>query len=125
MSKSTILDQAVKSYILSTIDEDGNGNQLNTNAEKCAYLKERFVTEYGWRMQQVGPQKAMIEWLRGLALNIEFMNYRILKLAVLWGSIPDKATTKQENKILDNYWSFMAVKTLQLIDSYRVPKDNQ
>jgi len=74
-------------------------------------------------VQQVGPQKAMIDWLQGLALNIEFTNYRILKLAVLWGSIPEKATTKQENKILDTYWSFMAVKTLQLIDGYRVPKD--
>ena len=125
MSKSTELDKKVKSYILSTIEDDGNGTELNNNAEKCSHLKERFSAEYGWRVNQVGRQKAMIDWLQGLALNIEFMNYRILKLAVLWGSIPDKATTKQENKILDNYWSFMAVKTLQLIDGYRVPKDNQ
>ena len=125
MSKSTILDQTVKSYILSTIEDDGNGTELNTNAEKCAYLKERFAAEYGWRVNQVGRQTAMIDWLQGLALHIEYMNYQILQLAKEWGSLPDKATPRQEDKILDNYWTFIAAKTLQLIDGYRVPKDDQ
>ena len=123
MSKSTELDKKVKSYILSTIEDDGNGTELNTNADKCAHLKERFAVEYGWRVDQVGKQKAMTDWLQGLAIDIEFMNCKILQLAKEWGSLPEKATPKQEAAILDNYWSFMAAKTLQLIDGYRVPKD--
>ena len=64
----------------------------------------------------------MIEWLQGLALPIAFYNSDILQLAKDWGSIPHDATEKQEYKILDNYWRFMAAKILQLIDGYRVPK---
>ena len=120
MSKSSELDRTVKQYILSCISEDSEGNQYNI-IDSIEHVKTRFESEYNHEIQRKGYQNAMREWLMGLALNIEFMNYEILKLAVKWDSIPDNYTEKQAEKILDNYWNFMAAKLCQLIKGYRVP----
>ena len=65
----------------------------------------------------------MTEWLQGLALPIDYTYYNIIQLAKEWGSIPQDATAKQEDKICDNYWLFMANKLRQLFEGYRVPKE--
>ena len=64
--------------------------------------------------------KTIINWIMGLptCLNIDFENYKILELAKLWGSIPENATEKQEDKILANWWNFIAVKFFQLVRKY-------
>lgn len=119
MSKSSELDRKVKLYILNAVSDQAESTKV---LEIVEYIKNRFESEYGWRVAQVGRQQAMIDWLQGLALDIEYMNYKILELAVKWGSLDENATERAENKILVNYWSFMAAKVLQLIDGYRVPK---
>jgi hypothetical protein len=118
MSKASELDQAVKRYIISTIQEDAEAN----NQTPIEYIRSRFESEYGWRIKQAGRQTAMIDWLQGLAIPIAFSYFDILTLAKQWGSLPTPAAVKQEDKILDNYCRFMAAKTLQLLDGYRVPK---
>ena len=118
------LDQTIKCYILSCIEEDCEGQPLETTQAKIEYLRDRFNSEYGFRVQQVGRRRACTEWLQGLALNLEFMNYKILELATQWGSLPAEPTERQEEKIPRNYWEIMANKTLQLIDGYRVPKED-
>jgi len=122
MSKSSELDKTVKSYILECIEEDGEGNPIATTADKIAYLKQRFNSEYAYNIKRLGALKACTDWLQGLALNIEFTNYEILELAKSWGSLADDATEKQEDAIISNYWHFMANKCLQLMNGYRVPK---
>ena len=119
MSKSNELDQKAKLYILRAVSDQAETDKV---LEIVEYIKNRFESEYGWRVAQVGRQAAMIDWLQGLALNIEYMNYKILDLAVQWGSLDKNATERAEDKILINYWSFMSAKVLQLIDGYRVPK---
>ncbi|AWY02851.1 hypothetical protein [Alteromonas phage JH01] len=114
-SKSAQLDLDVKHYILECVEGDSVD-------QKIAYIADRFTSEYGFQIERVGRQKAMTEWLQGLALNIAFMNCEILQLAHKWGSLPADATEKQEDKILNNYWNLMAAKTLQLIEGYHVPK---
>jgi len=47
------------------------------------------------------------------------MNYKILELAKKWGSLPENPIEKQEDKILNNYWAFMAFQTLKLIEKYK------
>ena len=121
MSKSSELDRVVKLYILECISENFEGNKLNI-AESIIHVNARFMSEYGHEIARYGRQKAMINWPMGLAINIEFMNFEILKLAVKWGSIPENYSEKQADKILDNYWDFMAGKLLQLINGYRIPK---
>ena len=121
MSKSSELDKTAKLYILDCIDSEDES--LTTIAEKIAYCESRFNSEAGWNIDRIGRQAACTEWLQGLAINIEFSNYEILKLAKQWGSIPNDATERQEDKILDNYWNFMSAKLCQLFDGYRVPKE--
>ena len=97
-----------KNYILSTIDDNGWGKPLKTDQEKINYIFDRFNSEYGFMIIRVGKQKAMAEWLSGLALSIEYMNDDIVKLAIEMGSIDENPSEKLKAKVIDNYWSFMA-----------------
>jgi hypothetical protein len=97
-----------KNYILSTIEEDSEGKPIKTDAEKIKYIFDRFYSEYSWNIERVGKQKAMAEWLSGLALDIEYYNLSIVELAVKMGSVEENPSDKMQGKIIDNYWNFMA-----------------
>jgi uncharacterized protein (UPF0303 family) len=101
-------------YILSTITEDYNGDLIKTDEEKINYLFHRFYNEYGWHIKQYGKQKAMIEWLSGLAIDIAFTNYDIVELAIKMGSINEDPTEKQKDQIVNNYFNFMAKMILKM-----------
>ena len=121
-SKTQQLNSHVFPYILSCIDADGYDVQPETDAEKLQFLSDTFHAEYGWMIDRVGPVAAFSEWLKGLpsSVNIEFTNWDILRLAREWGSLPENATERQEQKILDNYWNLIANKTFQLFRKYEV-----
>jgi len=111
-------------HILDAVNSDGfDGcayyNECKTDADKAHFLYERFMSEYGWRVKQVGEQKALIDWLQGLAINIAFYNSDILMLAKQWGSLPVTATEKQEDAILENYWNYMAMRIVVLWNKYK------
>lgn len=97
-----------KKYILSTIEEDINGKLITTDEEKIKYIFDRFYSEYGWSIERVGKHQTMIEWLQGLALDIEYWNDEIVLLAIKMGSIEENPSDKLKTKVIDNYWSFMA-----------------
>ena len=61
---------------------------------------------------------AVTNWLQGLALNIPFYDWDILELAKSTGQ--DVTTEAKEDKILNNYWVFMANKFLKLCKKYKV-----
>lgn len=125
MSKSSELDKTVKLYILSCIDASGyQENEPQTTQDKIDFLRDTFYSEKGYTVKQIGEVNAIKEWLQGLptCLHIEFMNYRILELAKLWGSLPENASEKQEDKILENYFNLLSNKICQLFSGYRIPK---
>jgi len=97
-----------KNYILSTIEEDTNGKPITTDQEKINYIFDRFNFEYGWNIERVGKHQAMIEWLQGLALDVEYWNDQIVPLAIKMGSIDENPSDRLKTKVIDNYWSFMA-----------------
>ena len=97
-----------KNYILSTIEEDGEGKPLTTESKKIDYIFDRFNSEYGFMIERVGKYKAMSEWLSGLALDIEYYNDAIVELAVKMGSIDPNPSDKLKDKVAANYWNFMA-----------------
>ena len=97
-----------KKYILDTIETDNDDKPLKTDQEKIKYLFDRFNSEYGWNIDRVGKQKAMTDWLQGLALNIEYWNSEIVPLAIKMGSIDENPSEKLQAKVIKNYWSFMA-----------------
>jgi len=112
-------DDIVKNYIIDCIDSsDRDEKEPETPFEKIRFLEKCFMSEYGHEIARIGKIKAMTNWLQGLpsCLHIEFSNYQILQLAKSWGSLPEKATENEEDRILDNYWNLVANKILQLFD---------
>ncbi len=97
-----------KNYILGTIEEDTEGKPIKTDEEKIKYIFDRFYSEYGFHIPRVGKQKAMAEWLSGLALNIEFYDDAIVDLAIKLGSIDPNPSDQLRSKVEQNYWLFMA-----------------
>ena len=97
-----------KNYILSTIEEDGEGKPLTTESKKIDYIFDRFNSEYGFMIERVGKYKAMSEWLSGLALDIEYYNDAIVDLAIKMGSINPNPNDKLKSTVAANYFDFMA-----------------
>ena len=97
-----------KKYILDTIETGLNDEPLKTDQEKIKYLFDRFYSEYSWEINRVGKQKAMSDWLSGLALNIEHSYYNIVKLAIKMGSIDPNPNDKLRSRVEQSYWNFMA-----------------
>tara|TARA_R100001082_G_C4292710_1_gene128903 strand:+ start:154 stop:525 length:372 start_codon:yes stop_codon:yes gene_type:complete len=109
-------------YILSTITEDYNGDPIKTDEEKINFLFHRFYNEYGWLIKRVGKQKAMSEWLSGLAINIPCYNHEIIELAIKMGSVDKDPTEKQKDQIVNNYFNFMANVILKIEDKIKEVK---
>jgi len=103
-------------YIIDKIDFCDFEKQPTNDQEKVKMFFEVFFSEFDWRVKQIGQQKALAEYLSGLPsqINIPYENWEIIKLAKDMKSIPENATEKQEQKILDNYFNFMASKLIQL-----------
>lgn len=122
MSKSSELSKTVKAYILKNIDGSSYGVELGTDQEKVNFLYETFMSEYGWRVKQVGFVKALTDYFSGLpsSCTVAFSNNEILELAVKWGSIPANYNENQAFKILDNWFNLVANKTAQLFRDYKV-----
>ena len=117
-------DREAKNYLISNIDWSGYDleDELKTDKEKLQFVADTFRAEYGHAIGRYGYQRALAEWFMGLpsAINVEFRNYYIIELAKAWGSIPENATEKQEEKILNNWFIWMANKLMQLFRAYKV-----
>lgn len=118
------LNKKAYAYILDSIDSTDYDVTLTTDESKLKFLYGTFVNEMGWNISRIGAVNAFREWLMGLpgAIRIEWENYKIIELAKEWGSIPENATDKEEQKILDNYWNLIAVKTFQLFRKYKIKR---
>lgn len=112
----------VNMYILNAIDSEGYDIKTTTAKEKLQFLADTFKNEYGYNIKRIGYQRAMAEWISGLpsSFNIDFENWKILELAKEWGSLPKNPTEKQEDKILDNFFNFIAAKTIMLMRRNKV-----
>ena len=98
-----------KNYILDCIDvEDDLINKELTRKEKIKYLFDRFYSEYSFMVERVGKQKAIEEWLSGLAINIPYTYTDIIEMAKNMGSVDSDLTQVQEDRICENYFNFMA-----------------
>jgi hypothetical protein len=114
-------------YIIDAISTEGYDVEAKTTKEKLQFLKRTFESEYGHMIPRVGEQKAFSEWIRSLpsTFNIEFYNNEIIELAKKGKSLPENPTEKQEDKILENYWDFIAARTFHLFKKYKVDEPDQ
>jgi len=97
-----------KQYILSTIETDTNDQPITTEREKINYIFNRFNSEYDWNIKRIGKQKALAEWLSGLALDLPYYYQDIVELAVNMGSIDPEPSDKVIQRVEQGYWDFMA-----------------
>ena len=97
-----------KQYILSTIETDNNDQPITTEREKINYIFNRFHSEYDWNIKRIGKQKALAEWLSGLALDLPYYYQDIVELAVDMGSIEPNPSDKVIERVEQGYWDFMA-----------------
>lgn len=123
MSKATETRALIQAYILSVVESSDFEDcsyftKCETREEKISFLKGRFFSEYGWNIKQVGEQRALINWLQGLALNVEFCNVQIIELMDLWGLVKRNKngdiTEKQYDKSLDEYWTRLSMAILMM-----------
>lgn len=119
--KNMNLDKLVKQYILDGVDGSGYDRDPQTDADKVRFLRETFYAEYGWQVAKLGEVAALREWFAGLPLacNTAFYNDDIIALAIKWGSINAEPTDTQSQKILDNWFNLLAVKTSQLFRKFK------
>tara|TARA_Y100001973_G_C5193934_1_gene332893 strand:+ start:1589 stop:1957 length:369 start_codon:yes stop_codon:yes gene_type:complete len=97
-----------KKFILSTIDSDINGKPIKKDIDKINYIFKRFYSEYGFFIPKIGKQKALAEWLSGLALDLPYYYNDIVELAIKMGSINPNPSDSLRNKVEQGYWDFMA-----------------
>lgn len=98
-----------KKFILECLKtEDCFIDKKPTDEELIIYLFNRFNSEYRWSIERQGKQKALTDWLQGLAIRIPFYYEDIINLAIEMGSIDANPSEKLSDKVCENYWSFMA-----------------
>lgn len=124
-AKVVTLRANVRQYILDCIDSSGYDITTTTDAEKLQFLADTFNSEYVFKdnLKYYGSYQNMFaNWLMGLpsSFNIEFRNHYIIEIAKKWNSIPENATEKQEDKIIENWFLFIASHTEQLCRKHKV-----
>lgn len=121
----------VNNYILNAIDcsgytvlgTDTAGNLTDlpiiceTPQSRVNFVMDCFESEYMHKNnEKLNRISVFAEWLSGLpsSINIDFKDYRIIEIAKEWESIPTNATNYQEQKIINNWFNFIANKFFQL-----------
>ena len=125
LTKRQKFNLTVRYYIIGCIDSEAYEVETTTEAEKLQFVYNTFLSEF-WKHQEQyfkgNKYKAFESWIQGLpsVFNIDFENYRIIELAKAWGSIPQDVDDRQEDKILNNWFNFITVKTFQLFRKYKI-----
>ena len=102
-----------------------------TDKQKAELVKEHLISEGCFCKYNLARyktyQNCISQHIQGLPsyINIPFNYCEILELAKKLGTLPENATEKQEDKILANYWNYMAFKIIQWCNKNEVSLLNQ
>ena len=116
-------------YILDSIDFSDYDINPESEKDKLQEVFNQFkrtaIYDNNLRRFKYNLTDIFADYLMGLPsfLNLAFTNYEILQLAKSWKSIPEDATEKQEDKIISNYYNFMAVNFFKLFRKYKINMD--
>ena len=120
MSKNTHnLNAHAWQYILNAVNSEDVDIEAMTDRQKVDFVYSHFAdtANHQFNMRKFPVQQdRFADWLAGAPsiFNIDFANHRILEIAIEWGSIPENATEAQEDKILSNWYNYIAAKFFQL-----------
>jgi hypothetical protein len=115
----------INQYILNAIDGEGYERTPETDQQKLLFLATTFKSEYCFKnnfIRKTVPT-VLAEWISGLpsCFNIDFNYCDILKAAKSFGNLPETMSEKEEDKILQNWFNFIAIHTLQLMNKNGIP----
>ena len=118
----------VNAYVINCISDNLKENynldkEPTTDKEKLQFVFDCFKSEVGHNIKRKGKFNAFTSWLQGLPSvlgNLDFSNYQILRIAVEWESLPKNATKKQQDKILENWFPFIANKFFQAANKNKI-----
>jgi hypothetical protein len=106
-------NEAIYKYILECIDsEDVN---LKTDKDKIEHFFNRFNSEYNYKNNQLrypNLQNRISNYLQDIPFNFATWKHEIIEVAERLHEC--KFTDKQEDKIIANYYSHLALKIIQL-----------
>jgi len=108
----------IQDYILDSIDSEGYDIKTETPTEKLQFLFDCFEVEFNYKNNQLrypNLQDRFANWLQGLpsVIDLPYQNYKILQLSKNLLEVYT-LTEKQEETIINNYWSFMAYHIIKL-----------
>lgn len=88
----------------------------NLNQSKLDFFFNQFYKEYQWQIVRKGELQALIEYLQGLPSTIHLPIYynEIIELAIEHGSLSKDSSEKDQEKICENFYNFIANKLIQL-----------
>lgn len=117
-------------YTTKGVDQAGNVVELpvicRTPKDKVNFVMSCFKSEYIHNNNRKGNMVTLFsEWLQRLpsSFNVDYENYRIIEIAKEWGTLPANATERQEDKIIGNWFNYIANKFFQLHKRLNNAKD--
>jgi len=124
-TNSGIFNKQINDYILAAIDGEGYGKTFANDTERLQFLADTYRSEYGdeYNVRYYGSDlDCFANWLMGLpsSFNVDYENYRIIELAKKWGSLQQDATDRQEQRVIDNWFSLVAFKTFALMRKHGI-----
>lgn len=100
----------INAYLVECL-QDIDNNSKQSEKDIASYSFNRFKAEHcnAYEVNRIpSVQKRLADFLQGLPFQIDFENYKILELVKEWRQLAPNATEKQEDKLLSNWWHFIA-----------------
>ena len=108
-----------KKFIFEVIESEDLPEEVKTERQKLDFIMNRFRTEAVHKYSLINHKNnltsIMASWLSGLALNIPYTNYDIIELAK---KLQETDTIKNPDRVINNYFYFMAQQLFKLIAFY-------
>lgn len=124
MRLSSDQNKRYNQFILNSIIDDPKelgysfnfSKSSNINQSKLDFFFNQFYKEYQWQIVRKGEFQALIEYLQGLPSTIHLPCYygEIIDLAIEHGSLSKDSSEKDQMKICENFYNFIANKLIQL-----------
>ena len=110
--KRFLIDCIAEPEEYGVIDDGSTPNRVS----KVQNFFKVFNNEYGYEIKKQGEYNALAEYMQNQPSSISLPCYyhEQIELAKELGSIPQDATEKQEQKIIDNFYNFFTNYLLQL-----------
>lgn len=113
----------VQNYLLDSIRYDMD-NETATHETAVQYAYNRFISEYGWNVRRIGEYNAFTEWLRGLALPVDFYYFDERALLEEWLEEEPEESGKYDDLQVDKlYWHLLTREFFSMARKYKIRKE--